>query len=106
MQVPYSYERDSLDECRNVIGLDNFVRVLSFDFSKAFDSVSHRVVTDKHKKVPDINPYIVNWFIDFLKDRQQRVCVDKVMAPSCLSIEVCPKALFWGLYFLPSWLMI
>ena len=31
--------------------------------------------------MPDINPYIVNWVIDFLKDRQQRVCVDKVMTP-------------------------
>ena len=60
-------------------GHSNFVRVLSFDFSTAFDSVSHRVVTDKLKKVPDINPYIVNRVIDFLKDRQQRVCVDKVM---------------------------
>ena len=62
-------------------GHSNFVRVLSFDFSKAFDSVSHRVVTDKLKKVPNINPYIVNWVIDFLKDRQQRLCVDKVMTP-------------------------
>ena len=25
--------------------------------------------------------YIVNWVIDFLKDRQQRVCVDKVKTP-------------------------
>ena len=62
-------------------GHSNFVRVLSFDFSEAFDSVSHRVVTDRLKKEPDINPYIVNWVIDFLKDRQQRVCVDKVMTP-------------------------
>ena len=60
-------------------GHSNFVRVLSFDFANAFDSVSHRVVTDKLKKVPDINPYIVNWVIYFLKDRQQRVCLDKVM---------------------------
>ena len=66
-------------------GHSNFVRVLSFDFSKAFDSVSHRVVTDKLKKVPNINPYIVNWVIDFLKDRQQRLCVDKVMTPFCQS---------------------
>ena len=66
---------------RSLDGHSNFVRVLSFDFSKAFDSVSHRLVTDKLKKVPDINPYIVNWVIDFLKDRQQRVCVDKVKAP-------------------------
>ena len=62
-------------------GHSNFVRVLSIDFSKVFDSVSHRVVTDKLNKIPDINPYIVDWVIDFLKDRQQRVCVDKVMTP-------------------------
>ena len=31
--------------------------------------------------MPDINPYIVNWVIDFLKDCQQRVCVDKVKTP-------------------------
>ena len=47
-------------------GHSNFVRVLSFDFSKAFDSVSYRVVTDKHKKVPDINPYIVILLIGLL----------------------------------------
>ena len=49
--------------------------VLSYDFSKPFDSVSNRVVTDKLKKLHDINPYIVNWVIDFFKDRQQRVCI-------------------------------
>ncbi|PFX22131.1 Hemicentin-2 [Stylophora pistillata] len=59
-------------------GHSNFVRVTSFDFSKAFDSVSHRVVIDKLKKVPEINPYIVNWVINFLKDRERSVCVDKV----------------------------
>lgn len=48
-------------------GHSNFVRVLSFDFSKAFDSVSHRVVNNKLKKVPDINPCIVNRATDFLK---------------------------------------
>ena len=73
--------------------------VLSFDFSKAFDSVSHRLV-------PDITPYIVIWVIDFLKDRQQRVCVHKVIAPFLPVNQGVPKALFWGLHFLLSWLMI
>ena len=48
-------------------GHSNFVRVLSFDFSKAFDSVTHRILIDNLKKVPDINPYIVNWVIDLRK---------------------------------------
>ena len=78
--------------------------VLSFDFSKAFDSVSHRLVTNKlNKKVPDITPYIVIWVTDFLKDRQQRVCVHKVMAPFLPVNQGVPKALFWGLSLLLSW---
>ena len=81
--------------------------VLSFDFSKAFDSVSYRLVTNKrNKKVPDITPYIVIWVIDFLKDRQQRVCVHKVMTPFLSVNQGVPKALFWGMSFLLSWLMI
>ena len=44
------------------------------------------------KKVPDINPYIVNWVIDFLEDRQQRVCVDKVMAPFLPVNNLVPRA--------------
>jgi len=48
------------------------VRVLSFDFSKAFDSVSHRVLCDKLKSC-DINPYIIKC------NRQQRVVVDGVV---------------------------
>ena len=51
----------------------------AFDFSKAFDSVSHRVLCDKLKSY-DINPYIIPWVISFLCDRQQRVVVDRVVA--------------------------
>ncbi|CAB4027376.1 Hypothetical predicted protein [Paramuricea clavata] len=61
-------------------GLDNgvkYVRVLSFDFSKAFDSVPHDILFGKVKKLP-FNPYIINWLIDFLKDRKQRVTVDGI----------------------------
>jgi retron-type reverse transcriptase len=61
-------------------GLDNgvkYVRVLSFDFSKAFDSVPHDILFGKVKKLP-FNPYIINWMIDFLKDRKQRVTVDAI----------------------------
>ncbi|CAB4034346.1 Hypothetical predicted protein, partial [Paramuricea clavata] len=53
----------------------NYVRVLSFDFSKAFDSVPHDLLFEKVKKLP-INPYVVNWLISFLENRIQRVMVD------------------------------
>lgn len=55
-----------------------YVRVLSFDFSKAFDSVPHDILCEKIKKLP-INPYVVNWIISFLEDRKQRVVVDGIV---------------------------
>ena len=67
----------------NIFGLSNLtgMRILSepfsFDFSKAFDSVSHSVLCKKIVSY-DINPYIKNWIMSFLCDRQQRVVVDGV----------------------------
>ena len=56
-------------------GNADFVRIFSFDFSKAFDSVSHNILCSKLKQV-NINPYIINWLISFLDHRKQRVVVD------------------------------
>ena len=52
-----------------------YVRVFSFDFRKAFDSVPHDILCEKLKILP-LNPYIINWIINFLEDRHQRVKVD------------------------------
>ena len=56
-------------------GNADFVRIFSYDFSKAFDSVSHNILCSKLKQV-NINPYIINWLISFLDHRKQRVVVD------------------------------
>ena len=50
----------------------DFVRVFSFDFSKAFDSDPHDLVCNKLKS---FNPF-VNSMMSFLSDRKQRVAVD------------------------------
>ena len=42
------------------------------DFSKAFDSVKHILLSEKLKNVP-LNPYIINCYLNFLKNRRQRV---------------------------------
>ena len=48
------------------------VRLFFMDFSKAFDSVRHILLYEKLKTV-SLNPFIVNWYLSFLKDRQQRI---------------------------------
>ena len=58
-------------------GNADFVRVLSFDFSKAFDTVSHCILSDK-LKATDTNPYVINWVLDFLSQRKRRVVVDGI----------------------------
>ena len=56
----------------------DFVRIFSFDFCKAFDSVSHRILVSKLRDV-DFNPYILNWLISFISNRKQRVVVDDII---------------------------
>ncbi|CAB4001893.1 Hypothetical predicted protein [Paramuricea clavata] len=60
----------------NLKALDNSwnktVRLFAMDFSKAFDSVRHNILGEK-LKATGLNPYLVNWYFDFLKDRKQRI---------------------------------
>ncbi len=60
----------------------NNLTVFYTDFSKAFDSVSHRKLIVKMKNV-GITGLLLEWIIDFLTDRTQRVRID-----GCLSQEV------------------
>ena len=48
------------------------VRVFLLDFSKALDHINHQVLISKMHKL-DINQAIINWVIDFLSERKQRV---------------------------------
>lgn len=48
------------------------VRLFAVDFSKEFDCVKHNLLSQKLKKLP-LNPYILNWYLIFLKGRNQRV---------------------------------
>ena len=54
------------------------MRIFSFDFSKAFDSVSHRILVSKLRDV-DINPIYSNLLISFISNRKQRVVVDNII---------------------------
>ena len=45
----------------------DFVRVLSFDFSKAFDTVSRKIVRETLKTI-NLNPYIMNCIVFTSRD--------------------------------------
>jgi len=42
------------------------------DFSKTFDSVKHELLARKLKAF-GLNNYLINWYLEFLTGRQQRV---------------------------------
>ena len=48
------------------------VCLFAMDFSKAFDSVKHDLLAVKLKNM-GLNVYLTNWYLNFLKERQQRV---------------------------------
>ena len=48
------------------------VRTMLFDYRKAFDFIDHSILIDKLCKL-DIPRSVVNWIIDFLSDRFQRI---------------------------------
>ncbi len=48
------------------------VRVLLFDYRKAFDLIDHIILVNKLKEL-DIPTTIINWIISFLSNRLQRV---------------------------------
>ena len=52
------------------------VRLFTMDFSKAFDSINHKLLFDQLKCLL-LNPYIINWYLSFLENRKQRVVYTK-----------------------------
>ena len=53
-------------------GNGSTIRSLLFDYRKAFDLIDHSISISK-LSVLDIAPSVINWIIDFLSDRSQRI---------------------------------
>ena len=56
------------------------VRVFLFDYRRAFDLIDHSILITKLKQI-NVPNSIINWVIDFLSDRSQRVKLNN----DCLS---------------------
>ena len=76
-------------------GNASVVCVFSFDFTQAFDTVPHEILYHKLKKLP-INPYIINWIINFLTNRYQKVVIDGVKIEYLAINRVVPQGTVLG----------
>ena len=63
----------ALDDSRN-----KAVRLFTMDFSKAFDNVRHYLLAEKLKNSP-LSPHLVNWYLNFLSDRKDRVLYNRIV---------------------------
>ena len=57
--------------------LNNYVRVVLLDFSKAFDLINHHILIDK-LITNGVPAHIVRWLAAFLLDRQQQVKIGNI----------------------------
>ena len=57
------------------------VRTLLLDYRKAFDLIDHCILVRKISKQCKLPASVINWIIDFLSDRSQRI----IFAPECFS---------------------
>ena len=60
-------------------GTSSTIRTALFDFRRAFDLVDHHILVTKLLSLR-VKPSAVNWIIDFLRGRQQRVKVNGVFS--------------------------
>ena len=60
-------------------GTGSTVRTALLDFRKAFDLVNHHILVAKLLSL-GVKPSVVNWIIDFLRGRQQRVKLNGVFS--------------------------
>ena len=71
------------------------IRTVFFDYRKAFDLIDHGILVNKLKSL-NLPVSIINWVIDFLSDRQQRIkLVEECFCEWDSVPSGVPKALNW-----------
>ena len=63
----------------SALNLHPTVRLFLLDFSKAFDRINYKILISKMIKL-DINKSLINWVVDFLSGRKQRVKICGVLS--------------------------
>ena len=79
------------------VALDNGIQtdVIYLDFSKAFDSVSHQLLTHK-LKLFGFSGILLNWFANYLHNRYQRVVIEGQSSNCLPAISGVPQGSILG----------
>src|SRR6218665_3141324 len=59
---------DLLQKITNMLQQDEYVKIVSVDFTKAFDRVSHHMLSHKLLQL-DMPDHVYNWLVDYFQDR-------------------------------------
>ena len=70
--------------------------VIYFDFQKAFDSVNHDIILEKLKFQYGIDGLLLNFFVNYLKDRTQRVVICNEVSSDSKVISGVPQGSIVG----------
>ena len=54
-----------------------YVGMVILDLQKAFDTVNHKIIINKLKAL-GLNQIAINWFVSYLRDREQIVDINSV----------------------------
>ena len=69
---------------------NDYVRIITLDLSKAFDSISHRAIIDGlHKS--HYNPFLINWYNSFLSGRVHSTLVNDQLSRELTTSQGVPQ---------------
>jgi len=84
-----------VNSLEKVLNNSGQVDMTYLDFSKAFDSVSHRLLTHKLQKY-GIHGNLLSWFTSYLSDRRQRVLIEGQSSPWLPVLSGVPQGSILG----------
>jgi len=85
-----------VDELALSLNNSVIVDIVYFDFAKAFDSVNHDIILQKLKSQFNVDGLMLNFLIEYLKGRRQRVVIDQAMSTESDVISGVPQGSILG----------
>ena len=77
--------------------MGEYVGMVVLDLQKAFDTVNHKIIINKLKAL-GLNQIAINWFVSYLRDREQIVDIAGTYSQACNRTCGVPRAQYLGCF--------